>query len=245
MNPEETAAACKDAVSQIASKFMLDGATYAAGMEAGFAGIDFYAAGRGGALGDVDADVVAAAFAFFEPGTVRANWEQGAKVMAPREAAARFMACGHAWAVANLPAEGVDWARLAELIGRVNAAASPAVAPLFAAWRRMPEPADADPRALALHRLNVARELRFALHAAAVVAAGIAPIEAMAVASPGMIPIFGWTGETPAVDDTLKGRWDAAEAATNRALAAAYAALDEAERDELVALCRAAYAACP
>ena len=145
MTPEETAAACKDAVSQIASKFMLDGATYAAGAQAGFAGLDFYVCGRGGALGEVDADVVAAAFAFFEPGNVRSNWEQGTKVMPAREAAARFVAAGHAWAAANLPAEGADWARLADLIGQVNASASPAVAPLFVAWRAMPEPTGDDP----------------------------------------------------------------------------------------------------
>jgi hypothetical protein len=245
MTPEETAAACKDAVSLIASKFMLDPGTYAAGAEAGFTGLDFYAAGRGGALGDVDADIVAAAFAFFEPGNVRANWEQGTKVLPAKEAAGRFIAAGHAWALANLPADGVDWARLAELVGRVNAAASVAVAPLFAAWRNMPEPEGADPRALALHRLNVARELRFAHHAAAVIAAGIAPLEALAVNSPFMIAVFGWTSEAPEVSDDLRARWEAAEAATNRALASAYGALDDAERDELAALCKAAVAACP
>lgn len=245
MTPEETATACAEATSQFAAKFMLDGETYKAGAEAGFAGLDFYAAGRGGALGDVDADVVAAAFAFFEPGYVRANWEQGTKVLPAREAAARFIAAGHDWATTNLAADGVDWARLAELAGRVNDGARVAAAPLFAAWRRMPEPAGGDARALALHRMNVTRELRFALHAAAVIAAGIAPLEAMAIRSPHMIPIFGYAGEVPDVADDVRARWEAAEAATNHAIAHAYAGLDDAECQELASLAAAALAACP
>lgn len=242
MTPEQTAAACASAVSGIAANFMLDPATYAAGSAAGFAGLDFYAAGRGGALGDVDADVVAAAFAFFEPGTVRTNWEKGRAVMAPRDAAARFIAAGHAWACAHL-ADGVDWSRLAVLTGRVNAAASPACAPLFAAWRTMAEPDSGDPRALALHRLQVARELRFARHAAAVVAAALSPQEAMAVRSPQMAGLFGWTDPLPDVTEDLHARWEGAERATNGALASAYATLDARERAELVDLCVAATAA--
>lgn len=238
MTPEDTAAACAAAVSGLASHFMLDAATYAAGAEAGFAGIDFYAAGRGGALGDVDADVVAAAFAFFEPATVRAHWEQGLSVMPAREAAGRFIAAGHRWAVEHLPDGAVDWARLAELAGALNAAASPAVAPLFAAWRAVPEPDGADPRALALHRMQVSRELRFARHAACVQAAGLSAPEAMAVRAPHMAPLFGWTA-LPDVDDGLRARWEAAEAATDRAMAPAYGALDPAEREELAALCSA------
>jgi hypothetical protein len=239
VTPEDTAAACAAAVSGLASHFMLDPGTYAVGIEAGFSGLDFYVGGRGGALGDVDGDVVAAAFAVLEPSMVRENWEQARAVLAPRDAAARFVAVGHRWAVDHLPESGVDWPRLAELTARVTAAASPAVAPLFAAWRAMPEPETGDPRALALHRMHVARELRFARHAAAIQAAGLSPVEALAVRQPHMAPIFGWTGELPEVDDDLRARWEAAEAATDRAMAPAYAALTGAEREELASLCSA------
>ena len=64
-------------MSAVGSHFMLDGNTYKRGAELGFQGLDFYATGRGGVLGDVDADVVAAAFAFFEPGQVRTQWDAG------------------------------------------------------------------------------------------------------------------------------------------------------------------------
>ena len=241
MNPEETAAACAGAVSGIAANFMLDGATYAAGAELGFSGIDFYATGRGGVLGQVDGDEVAAAFAFFEPSVVRSNWEQGAAVMDPPEASKAFIGVGHRWAVEHLDAGACDWQRLADLLDRVNEA-TPAASALAANWRDAPEPDGADPRALALHRLNVARELRFAAHAAAVTGAGISAPEAMAVRSPQMAGIFGWS-ELPDVNDELRSRWEAAEAETNRALAPAYATLSEAERAELVELCAAALGA--
>lgn len=243
MTPEETAAACAPAVSGIAAGFMLDPATYAAGVEAGFGGLDFYVAGRGGALGDVDADAVIDAFALFEPSMVRSNWASGVGVMPPRACAERFIAAGHAWATSHLRADGCDWARLAELLGRVIHVGDGG--PLVEGWRAVPEPAvgpDGDARALALHRLNVAREQRFAAHATAVAAQGLTPIEALSARTPFMIGIFGW-GEPVDVDDDVRARWEAAEAATNEALAAAYGALDEGERAELVALCEAAVAA--
>ena len=67
MDAITAAAQTAGAVSSVGSHFMLDGTTYAHGAGLGFAGLDFYVGGRGGVLGDVDADVVAAAFAFFEP----------------------------------------------------------------------------------------------------------------------------------------------------------------------------------
>ena len=241
MTPEETAAACAAAVSGIAANFMLDPNTYAIGAEKGFSGLDFYAAGRAGVLGHVDADEVTAAFTFFEPGVVRQNWEQGSAVMDPPEASKVFIGAGHQWATEHLDADACDWARLAELQGRVNAAATP-VTSLAAGWRELPEPDGSDPRQLALHRLNVARELRFAAHAAAVTGAGISAPEAMAVRSPYMAGLFGWN-ELPDVNDELRTRWEEAEAETNQALAPAYATLSEAERSELVELCAAALGA--
>ena len=70
MTPEECAARTTAAVSGLASFIMLDGATYAAGAEHGFSGLDFYAAGRAGVLGSVPAEQVSACFGFMEPGTV-------------------------------------------------------------------------------------------------------------------------------------------------------------------------------
>ncbi len=235
----ETALATADGIRGIASRFMVDGATYQRGAEIGFSGLDFYVVGRGGALGDVDADVVSAAFVFFEPAAVRTMWDEGRKVMPGVEASQEFLGCGHAWAESHF-GDDLDVSRLADLAGRVAAGASPAGAPLFAATRALEGPTS--PRARALHQLDLLRELRNAMHGAAVLAAGLAPLQAMAVRSPGMIPMFGWTQEAPD-PEPLRARWEAAEAATDLAVSPAFAVLEPVERAELVELIAAADAA--
>lgn len=234
MTPEETAEATAKAISELASRFMLDPATYASAGDLGFQGMDFYAAGRGGALGDVDADVVAAAFVFFNPERVRMSWEGGRAVMAPPEAARHWAAAAHAWAEAHVP-DDVDSARLAELAGKLTSAADPAGAPVFAGWRRLPEPGDDRPKALAVHRLNGLRELRHAMHGGAVLASGLAPVQALMVRQPHMAPIFGWDDPEPRAEQH-QAAWDAAEAATNRAFRRVFEALDDDERAEFVRL---------
>ena len=112
VTPEEAAEATAAAVGTLSSHFMLDGATYAKGGEMGFDGMDFYVAGRGGVLGDVDGDVVSAAFVFFEPHTVRQRWESSRPVMSRADAGAAFARCGHEWAREHLPDErrtGPGW----------------------------------------------------------------------------------------------------------------------------------------
>jgi hypothetical protein len=240
VTPEEAAEATASAVSALSSHFMLDGATYAKGAEMGFDGMDFYVAGRGGVLGDVDGDVVSAAFVFFEPGTVRQRWESSRSVMSRADAGAAFARCGHEWATEHLP-DDIDWARLADLTGEVVAQANPAAAPVFAGWRRLPVP-EGDVKARALHQMNALRELRMAMHGAAVVTAGIAPLEALMVRTPYMAGLFGWDEPHPD-PEPVRAAWEQAEAATNRGFATHLAALDEGARKELVRLLADAQAA--
>jgi hypothetical protein len=233
MDALEAAGRTATPVSTIGSHFMLAGNTYKRGAELGFQGLDFYVAGRGGVLGDVDADVVSAAFTFFEPGAIRSLWEQGTAVMPPRQAAGEFAACCASWAEAHVP-DDLDAARLAVLAGKVAASARPACAAVFAGWRALPAP-DA-PKAQAVHQMNVLRELRLGLHGAAVVAAGLSPLQALSVKTPAMAPIFGWAELADVTD--LQPVWDGAEERTTQAIAHAYEALDEAELRELVDLAK-------
>lgn len=239
MTPEETATATAEATSAIGSRFMLDPATYARGAELGFSGMDFYVTGRGGVLGDVDADEVTAAFVWFEPGTVRSLWEQGTKVLPPERAAEEFAACAHRWAGAHVP-DDVDAARLAELAGAVVTAADGGAAPLFEGWRRLPTPSE--PKALAVHHLNALRELRGGLHGAAMLETGLTALEAMLVKTPYMAAMFGWGEPHPDVTACAE-RWERGEAATDRAMAKAFVPLSEAERAELAGLMDAVHAA--
>jgi hypothetical protein len=231
MDARDAAAATAAAVGAVGSHFMLDGATYQRGAELGFAGLDFYVCGRGGVLGDVDADVVAAAFGFLQPAHVRTLWDQGRAVMAPREAAQAWAGCCAAWAEAKVP-DDLDADRLAQLLDPVVAAARPTCAAVFSGWRALEVPPA--PKSHVVHQMNALRELRHGLHVAAVVAAGLSPLEALSHNAPHMAPLFGWT---ELADTTHVGpRWEAAEEATTAAIAHAYDALEPAERDELVAL---------
>jgi hypothetical protein len=234
MDARDAAKASANAVSYLTSRFMLDGNTYKRGAELGFAGLDFYVTGRGGVLGDVDADVVTAAFAFFEPGHIRTQWELGTAVMPAAKAAEEFAACGYSWAETHVP-DDVDAARLAELAAKAAAGGRVACAPVFAEWRRLPVPESA--KAAAIHHMNSLRELRQQLHSACVIALGVTPLEAVSVNSPAMAPLFGWPelADTDGVAETMAK----AEEATNRAIAHAFETLTEAEREEFVELANA------
>lgn len=219
------------AVTNLTSFFMIAPETFAKGAQLGFAGLDFYVAGRGGALGDVDADVVAAAFLFFEPSMVRAQWDIGRGVGAPLDAARGFADCLVDWTETNVPAD-FDSDRLAELTNRIVEAASPAGAPLFAGWRSNIS-APKGPAA-ATFALNALRELRNALHGAAVIASGLTMQEAVAHRTPHMSALFGW-GD-PIDTSSVADLWAGAEEATNRAMARAFEPLEADERREFTEL---------
>jgi len=225
----------RPAVTALSANFMLDGATYAVGGDAGFDGMDFYGAGRAGVLGEVSADVVAASFVFFNPAVVEAAWEGSRDVMPRAGAAELFAGCLVTWAGEHLD-DDVDWARLAELAGEVVATASIGGAPVFAGWKALPVPGEA--KAAALHQLNALRELRMARHGSAVIALGLDIGAVVCHASPGMAPIFGWDGTEIGAD--LPALWDEAEAMTNRATEHDYAVLAADEADEFATLCEAA-----
>lgn len=243
MDPLEAAAASGDAVNGLGTHFMMDLATYAYGGELGYDGIDFYIAGRGGALGGVPADVVTAAFVFFAPGAVRGAWERTAALLPRLEVAAEFAGVCHRWAEDHIPDDvDVDLPRLADLAGRLVAGASVAGAPLFAGWRALAEPPAVRPKALVLHRMNALRELRGARHGAAVLCQGIDPHAAVARRTPYMLGVFGWEEPHPDKAD-VREAWDAAQEATERALAPVFAVLDGHERAEFARAANALQAA--
>nr|MBA2624761.1 hypothetical protein [Acidimicrobiia bacterium] len=86
------------------------------------------------------------------------------------------------------------------------------------------------------------RELRGGLHGGAVLASGLRPLEAVLVRQPHMAAIFGWAEPYPDVSG-LADRWPEADAGTDRAIAPAFAGLDDAERAELAELVGALHAA--
>jgi hypothetical protein len=239
MTPEEAAVASADAVSSLTSRFMLDMATYQYGASLGFDGMSFYTAGRGGVLGDVDAEIVTEAFVFFHPDQVRSNWESSADVMSRDKAAVEFANVAAKWAEDHLP-DDLDAATLASLAQKVAAAADATDAAVFAGWRQLTPPSSA--KAAAVFHMNALRELRFARHGKAVLAQGIAPEAALWHRQPHMGPIFGW-GDPVESSADLAAAWTTAEDETNAAMADALRVLSSDELDSFVTLANAANAA--
>lgn len=246
MSHVDIAKAIARPIGDLGGAFMLDGATYARGAELGFSGIDFYVLGRGGVLGDTTADVVSSAFFFWNPDQVRTQWELGRAVMTPTVAAQEWATLCHSYGDAHLP-DLDSLNRLSDLAAKVCDAASPAGAGLFAGWRGLAAPGADRPKARAQHYLNSLRELRGGLHGGAVLAMGLLPVEAVALHSPMMAPVFGWDVSSIAVDDTTKEEWKVAESGTNLAMARVLRALSDEECDEfgelVVALSSAVQAA--
>jgi hypothetical protein len=233
MTPDAAASAVAWPISDFGSRFMLDPSFYAEPAARGFEGIDFYVAGRGGVLGDVDADVVVAAFGFFEPTGVRAAWERARRVMTPTDSAALFVEGCTAWSRPRFTAE-VDYAAVAALGGRIIDAASVTGLALFAAWRAVERPTD--PKGAAALTLHVLREMRGGAHVIGETAAGLTPLETLLVkGGKGTARLFGWQPPFPDVDDKADA-WDAGERTTNAIVTSAYAALDADELDQFVDL---------
>ena len=230
----EPAATIGTLVPVLGGAFMISRYAKAAAVEQGLEGAwTAYFAGRAGLLGDVDADVVAAALCFYPPDVVRVGWQAARATVQVRAAGLRYAQACYAWGRARLAdAPGLD--RLAELTLQVARQADVAGLPLFAAWRQEPLPTDDEARAAqALHLL---REHRGGLHAAAVLTGGLTPLQAI-LAGPGAeanAAYLGWTGpfEDPAPYAELRAE---AERRTQSAALRAYAVLDDTEIAELAA----------
>ncbi|MGH8979038.1 MAG: SCO6745 family protein [Acidimicrobiia bacterium] len=232
MTPQQAAHDIAAVVLAAPAGFMTAPETFARGTELGFDGMDFYVAGRGGVLGDVPADVATASFWVFAADTVRPMWDRAGAVMSRRDAAVAWSAVGHDWA-RNHWRQGPDFARAAMLLGRVVHDAPVAGTPIFAGARLLPEPEDAV--ALAQHRLNLLRELRGALHGAALLTVGLSPLEAVVVRAPDNAELFGWTPPFPE-PEPFRERWALAEARTDRMVGRHMAVLDGETLDELVGI---------
>lgn len=235
LTPAQTAARVKGAVGKFGFDWMASADVRARGKaELGLRGRPLYHLGRAGALGDVPVEVVIAVEAFFPPDVVRRAWEEGRQHVEPLTAARFYAGCCADVARSRFP-DDPRTARCAALVERVVDAASPLGLPLFAAWRLLPRPDDAPGRLGVL--LNVLREHRGSVHAAAVAAVGLPPLAAIMAGSYGEANarFFEWPEPYPD-PSPYRARWDAAEDLTSAAAGLPYDVLNAAERAELADL---------
>lgn len=223
-------------IGDLGARWMLHPETLQAGADAGYAnGFAWYVAGRGGVLGDTDADVVVSAFAYFEPNLVRKMWESGIAVEGARAAGHRYAQACADWGRRRLAgAAGMD--RLAALADKVIDSAPVEGLTLFAGWRAESRPSDAAARAY--FDIHLLRELRGCVHIIATTANGVGALESILTDANGgaaRAKTFGWPEPYPDTTSLQQARL-AAEADTDRLLVRFYEVLTSAERAELVDL---------
>lgn len=243
---EATAEAVAESILVFGRGWMMAEATAGAAAEAGFEPpFGLWVNGRAGVLGDVDADVAAAAIGFMAPQRVRSYWEARPTDIGPARATEIYAAAAAEWGrrvLADLPT--ADLERLADLCDRVASAATPSIGTLFAGWRALARPID--PAGRVTIALNVLREMRGGAHLSAVHAVGLGPHGAIASTDD---PVrggaagaerFGWPGPHPTADPARRAE---AERLTTMICGPPFEALDGADRGELVELASRARAA--
>ncbi len=124
------AAACAPLVQSLGGGFMISPQAKAFSQRHGMRGRQGYFVGRGSVLGDVDADVVTAAFGFFPADIVREMWDAGRTAVDVATAREDYAEACRDWGRARLETFAAA-GRLAELLGWVvdgaDVAGSPAL----------------------------------------------------------------------------------------------------------------------
>lgn len=232
---EQTAAT----VGEMGARYMLHPETAAVGTAAGYEnGWAWYFAGRGGVLGDVDADVVTSAFGFFGAGMIRLMWETGLRTESARTAGSRYAkACAEFGRKRLQGAKGLE--RFNELSEKVTNSLDPSGVTLFAGLRAEPAPSDAAGRAY--WNICLLREWRGSEHVVAVRASGLTPAQAVLTNYPDLSVGVkeanrrgfgeGHPDATPLLEKRRK-----AEALTSELQAAGYEVLTAEERAEFAGL---------
>jgi hypothetical protein len=232
---DELAALTADPLQVVGWQFYFDEGTRATAKELGLRTVEFYGLGRGGVLGDVDAQRVEEVFAFFDPSAVERFWTSAKSKADPVATAERYLRSAYDYADRTFG--GVDRAVLsgfAAAARKVAEATAPGLAPLMDGYRRFAAPEE--PARAAYLGAILLRELRGGLHVNAVAEVGLETRDAAYLEDPGLFASHGYDeSAAPEVTDELREMKARAEELTNAAVAASLKVLDETERDALAA----------
>ncbi len=237
MDTDELMAEVCPKIADLGWAFYFTPETAAVGEKMGLDIVQFYFLGRGGVLGDVEAQVIASAFGYFNPELVTAMWNAGKALADPREAGRAYLRCSADLGrekFAGLSELGVcDLGAFVAAADQVNAAADPMALSLYSGASAEPLVEDVEGRAMQL--VTVLRELRGSAHLLAIRANGLDGKTAHFIRRPNEAALFGWSeDDPPTITELERSRWDAAETLTNELVRPAYAALDPAAALALV-----------
>jgi hypothetical protein len=232
MTPEELVARVCPPIGDQGWAYYFAPETVSKGESLGLDFARFYFLGRGGAMGDVDAEVVISAFGYFNPSLVRQMWGDAKGIMDPREAAlAHFECCATLGRARLAGLDGLD--EFCAAAEAVNDVADPVGLPLYAGFRTMPLTDDLPGRALQL--VALLREFRGSTHLLAVRACGLDAKTAHFIRRPNDIGLFGWTeDDSPEIGDVQRAALASADDLTDKLVVPAFAVLEPSGADALV-----------
>ena len=215
-------------IHELGGAFYYAPSTAAMGEALGLDVFLFYGLGRGGVLGDVDADAVVDAFRWFKPSVVRAQWEEGRAIASPVKAASAYVEAARTYARNTFHETAVLRSFCDAAVEAVDAA-STGTWPLVDGYRAFELPEDCVERAYQL--VVVLREMRGAAHGDAVEALGMTPTEAHFLTGGDAFELYGYDAEdVPEVTDEMIERRALAEDRTTELLVPSYEVLDDQAR---------------
>jgi hypothetical protein len=212
-------------VYELGEAYYFEPSTVAAAEALGLDVFMFYTLGRGGVLGNVDADSAAEAFIWHKPELVRFVWNEGSAIAEPTRVATAFLDAARAYARRTFKETDV-LRKFADAAASVVDAAPRGRWPFVDGYRAFDVSEDA--RARAYQQLLVLREMRGAASGEAVAEVGLTPAEAHYLNSPEMFGLYGYVeDDAPDVSDELFERRAIAEERTSEILLASYEVLDD------------------
>lgn len=222
-------------IAAIGPGFYFIDETAAIAKEHGMDLFQLYFLGRGGVLGDVEADVVSSAFGYFNPPVVAYMWSTAQKqsALTPRDAGRLYMRCAQDFGrrhFSGLP----GLAEFCAAAQQVNNAADRAGLALYAGIAAEPLAEDLPARAMQLN--TVLREHRGSAHLLAILATpGITPKLAHAIRRPDFWKLFGYDdADLPTGTDAHRAALTRADELTDQIVAQAFDVLDEPGRAALL-----------
>ncbi|MDQ2708249.1 MAG: hypothetical protein M3Z25_11675 [Actinomycetota bacterium] len=222
-------------IAAIGPGFYFTDETIAVGREHGLDGFRFYFLGRGGVLGDVEADVVTSAFGYFTPALVSRMWTTARErtSLSARDAGRLYLRCSQEFGRRHL-SEVAGLAEFCAAAEQVNDAADRAGLALYAGTAAEPLVDDLPARAMQLN--TVLREFRGSAHLVAILATpGITPRLAHGIRRPDFWTLFGYEErDLPVGTDAQRAALATADELTDAMVAPAFDVLDEARRVSLL-----------
>jgi helix-turn-helix protein len=243
MNSTELANVTADPIQILGMSFYFADATRARGKENGLNSFEYYGLGRGGTLGDVDADVIIEAFTFFHPRVLERMWTQAKEKADPAATAADYVRSAYAFADQTFGAVDVAVLRdFAAAAHKVAAAVESGHHQLVDGYKQYEVPTN--PVHAAYLGCILMRELRGCVHIDAVHEVGLSALEACYLQDPAIFTMHGYVEEeTPTVTPETAAKKVRAEELTTSLMAECFSVLSDDERQHLADGAVAMYAA--